>query len=428
MVARHLQDLEALAARYGLRLESDLVEDLLTTIANVAVLDQVPRQGRTARADLEHVLDHARAMRAVDNFLSEFPGEHVTIFGSARTARDSETYELVAATARRLADVGYWVRNGSGPGAMEAATRGAGGAAPARRAVEVKIALPFEPLDPESDDVALVLDQFSNRKVALIRGVRALIAAPGGFGTLDEFYETITLMQTGKHPIMPVFLLEPEGLGLWAEVQSLNRKLLEIGAISPHDLELMEIVHGPDQIIEGINRFYETYHSYIRTAHHFHKPSNTNISWLIMRLQPGKHLPISALQELHSEFAEIMAIGGVEYSDVSEKELRQVERDLSAIPAMCEHFPEYGGLKALDDWPGLGGLTASRARVEADVRLNLPDADDRGSLQSIKTFYELPRIGFWFKDRSYAKLAQFISRVNDIGRDPQRPAQPVLGR
>ncbi|MFZ4515919.1 MAG: LOG family protein [Acidimicrobiia bacterium] len=404
------------ARELGVPGSPDLVHDVLvelarTTLAPVAHREVHP-QGRDTRSNIKLTLRHTRDLRALFEYMAQYPGPKVTVFGSARTPVASPSYALVHETAGALAEHGYWVVNGGGPGAMAAATAGA-----SESALQVAIALPFEPRHPDDGDTALVLDKYAVRKLGLIRDSVALVAAPGGFGTLDELYECITLMQTGKHPIMPVFLLEPAGFGLWEHVDTLHSALLERGMISAHDLDLTARVHSPAEVIDGIARFYSAFHSYVMVDHR--AVGGMNVSYLVMRLQPGVELSDELRASLAEEFADIIPSGGIDVARLADKEIREVERGLADFPEICAADPALSRL-ATDDWEGLGTREERLGRIDFAFGVPLSNVEDVHDRLRLQMFAELPRIGFWFNNRSYARLGAMIRRINASARQPER--------
>lgn len=409
------------ARELGLAQSPDLVHDVLVELARTTLAPRTRRevhpQGRDTRSNIKLTLRHTRDLRALFEYMAQYPGPKVTVFGSARTPVASPSYDLVHATADALAEHGYWIVNGGGPGAMAAATSGAGD-----HAVQVAIALPFEPRSPEDGDTALVLDKYAVRKLGLIRDSVALVAAPGGFGTLDELYECITLMQTGKHPVMPVFLLEPEGFGLWDHVEALHGALLDKGMISAHDLTLTERVHSPAQVVDGIARFYRAFHSYVLVDHR--NVGSTAASFLIMRLQPGTEMSADALATLTHEFADIIPNGEVVVTGLSDKEIREVERGLSEFESVRAADPAFDRLAREDDWDGLGTREERLARIARAFDTPLASVQDMHDRLRLQLYFDLPRIGFWFNNRSFARLGEFIRRVNTLARQPERAPEP----
>jgi len=184
-------------------------------------------------------------------------GPCVSIFGSARTPRDSPYYQMAVDTARLLTENGYGVISGGGPGIMEAANKGAtevGG-----KSVGLTIQLPMEELhNPYIDrDKLMQFNYFFVRKVMFIKYAQGFIILPGGFGTMDELFEAITMVQTGKIARFPIVLIGKEfygGLFDW-----IKQRMLAEGNISPEDLNLYRIVDTAEEAVEHIVRFYDKY-------------------------------------------------------------------------------------------------------------------------------------------------------------------------
>jgi hypothetical protein len=178
----------------------------------------------------------------------------VTIFGSARSAPDSAYYMLTEEIARKLSDAGFSVISGGGPGVMEAANKGAYfGKSPS---VGLNIQLPHEQHANPYQDVSQTFRHFFARKVMFVRFASAYVIMPGGFGTLDELMEVLTLVQTGKIRRIPIILVKGaywNGLLDW-----LRNTMAKEGLINPEDLDLIEVIDDPDQVVEAIFCHYET--------------------------------------------------------------------------------------------------------------------------------------------------------------------------
>lgn len=177
----------------------------------------------------------------------------VSIFGSARTRPGTPMYELAIDIARKLSDAGFAVISGGGPGIMEAANKGAfEGASPS---VGLNIELPFEQYGNPYQDIALRFRHFFARKVAFAKYAAAYVVMPGGFGTLDELSEALTLIQTGKGRRMPVILV---GSSFWTGLLDWMRTtLVNEGMIDASDLNLMQVIDDADQVVEALFEFYD---------------------------------------------------------------------------------------------------------------------------------------------------------------------------
>jgi hypothetical protein len=180
-------------------------------------------------------------------------GPAVSIFGSARTLRDSPYYQLTETIARQLSDAGFSVISGGGPGIMEAANKGAFyGRSPS---VGLNIQLPHEQTANEYQDISQTFRHFFARKYMFVRFASAYVVMPGGFGTLDELLEALTLIQTGKSQKIPIILVhEPFWRGIidWFRSTLVSEKM-----IAPEDLDLIQVIDKPEEIVEAIFKHYE---------------------------------------------------------------------------------------------------------------------------------------------------------------------------
>ncbi|WP_372945521.1 TIGR00730 family Rossman fold protein [Muriicola sp.] len=182
-------------------------------------------------------------------------GPCVTIFGSARTKSGDVYYEMAVQIAKKVAEAGYGIITGGGPGIMEAGNKGAhlaGGTS-----VGLNIELPFEQHDnPYIDnDKSLDFDYFFVRKVMFVKYSQGFVVMPGGFGTLDELFEAITLIQTHKIGRFPIILVGSEfwsGLMEW-----IRNTMLEAKNISPEDLDLVKMADSAEEVVDIIDAFYK---------------------------------------------------------------------------------------------------------------------------------------------------------------------------
>lgn len=182
-------------------------------------------------------------------------GPCVSIFGSARTKPGEKYYELAVNVAKRIAESGYGVITGGGPGIMEAGNKGANMAG--GTSVGLNIDLPFEQHDnPFIDsDKSLDFDYFFVRKVMFVKYSQGFVVMPGGFGTLDELFEAMTLIQTNKIQNFPIILV---GTQFWSGlIDWVKHTMLEAGNISPQDLNLIKLVDTEDEVVEIIDAFYK---------------------------------------------------------------------------------------------------------------------------------------------------------------------------
>lgn len=178
----------------------------------------------------------------------------VSIFGSARTAHDHPYYQLAEEIARLLSDAGFSVISGGGPGIMEAANKGAFyGKSPS---VGLNIQLPHEQHNNPYQNISQTFQHFFTRKVMFVKFASAYVVMPGGFGTLDELMEALTLVQTGKTRRIPIILV---GSQFWSGMLDwFKSSLLEEKMIDADDLDLIQLIDEPAQIVAAIFKHYES--------------------------------------------------------------------------------------------------------------------------------------------------------------------------
>ena len=217
----------------------------------------------------------------------------VTIFGSARTQSDQVEYQQAVDFGRKIAKAGFMVITGAGPGIMQAGHEGAG----SEKSFGVNIRLPWEQSANaviREDKKLATFKYFFTRKLIFIRHSDAIVLFPGGFGTLDEGYEALTLMQTGKSQLMPLVLVDSPGGTYWKTWdKNIREHLLRNQLISPDDLNLYRITDNTDEAVKIITRFYRNYQStrFVKDL-------------LVIRL---KNAPSdSALAALNEDFADII--------------------------------------------------------------------------------------------------------------------------
>lgn len=205
------------------------------------------------KQDELHQREAARIQRYAQEFSSGFErlapiGPSVSVFGSARVTPDDPRYALAERIGRLLSDAGFAVVSGGGPGLMEAVNRGAH--AGKSKSVGLNIQLPHAQRPNSYQDLALSFRHFFTRKVMFVRYACAYVVLPGGFGTLDELAEILTLLQTGKSRRIPIVLVERafwDGLLDWMRGQQAAEGLIDAG-----DLQLMTVVEDPEEVLQVI--------------------------------------------------------------------------------------------------------------------------------------------------------------------------------
>lgn len=202
--------------------------------------------------------DPWRVFRIMSEFVEGFDtlsrvAPAISVFGSARTRRGSLYYRMAQHVGYGVAKLGFAVITGGGPGIMEAANKGA--AAAGGQSVGLNIVLPQEQKANRYANIPLHFRYFFSRKVMFVKYCYGFVIFPGGYGTLDEFYEALTLIQTGRIHRFPVFLI---GKKYWSGlVRWMRRTMLKEASISPNDLTLFKISDDPDHVIRMIKAIYE---------------------------------------------------------------------------------------------------------------------------------------------------------------------------
>ena len=201
--------------------------------------------------------DSWRMFRIIGEFVEGFDAlsritPAVTVFGSARTRPGELTYDVAESIGREVAAAGFTVVTGGGPGVMEAACKGA--TAAGGKTVGLNIELPAEQKPNPYATISLHFHYFFVRKVMLVKYATAFVLLPGGFGTIDELFETVTLIQTHKIRPFPVILV---GRNYWRGLlEWLREQALVDGLISPGDLDFFTIADSPTEVVKCISEFY----------------------------------------------------------------------------------------------------------------------------------------------------------------------------
>jgi hypothetical protein len=299
-------------------------------------------EDRTSIADVRLLNATVRELRYAFRIFARFAGvRKVTTFGSARTAETDPTYRQAEEFARRIADEGYMVITGAGGGIMRACQAGAG----RERSFGVNIRLPFEqrPNDVIADDPKLMtFKYFFTRKLLFVKEADAVVLFPGGFGTLDETYECLTLVQTGKAGPMPIVFVDAPGGTYWnAWRDYVNDRLLRRSLISEEDLSLVRVTDDVAVAVDEICRFYTVYHS-----------SRYVGEKLVMRLtRPPRE---DVLERLHADFADLVVSGRFHLTHA----LAEEERDETVeLPRLVFHFNRinFGRLRQMIDFLNASG-------------------------------------------------------------------------
>ena len=305
---------------------ADIIENALKLLTDVQDSGDV-RVIQTAVRELRY------AFRMFAPY-SEF--RKVTIFGSARTQPARMEYQQAIEFGKKIADAGFMVITGAGGGIMQAGHEGAG----LEKSFGANIRLPWEqsanPVIKE-DKKLITFKYFFTRKLIFIRHSDAIALFPGGFGTMDEGYEALTLMQTGKSQLMPLVLIDRPGGTYWKTWDKHVREhLLRDQLISPDDLNLYQITDDTDQAVKIITRFYRNFQS-----------SRFVKDLFVIRLN---HTPTeSAIQALNEDFADIMVGQPIKVIEATPEEVE--DNDNVQLPRIAFGFNrrDYGRLRQLID-------------------------------------------------------------------------------
>jgi uncharacterized protein (TIGR00730 family) len=251
----------------------------------------------TPRDDLKILSQTLRELRRAFTVFAPYRSQRkVTVFGSARTPHDAPAYAAAVQLGKSLAGNGWFVVTGASTGIMEAGHRGAG----RERSMGLNIMLPFEQAANEiiRDDAKLVtMKYFFTRKLMFVKECDAVVCLPGGFGTLDEAFEVLTLMQTGKRELMPLVFLDAPGGSFWQDwLKYIRRHLLDGGMISPEDLSLFRVTDSVEETVGEILGFYRVFDriEYVNNR-------------LVMHLK--KPVATEQLKSMQRDFADILTDG-----------------------------------------------------------------------------------------------------------------------
>lgn len=346
---QRISDLVKAASNHG---NADLVEELIVTALKL-------HRDNPSRGDLKLINTALKEMRYFMLVFSRHEEPKVTVFGSARTPDGHPDFELAEEFSREMADRGWGIITGAGPGIMHAGSRGAG----PEHGYGVNIRLPFEAEANEHilPERTVNFKYFFTRKLAFVKESHAFAIFPGGFGTLDEMFELLTLVQTGKSDVHPIVLMENEEGGYWSEIMpSLTQILVQGGYISPADPELFSIHHEVGPAAEELTRFYANYHSqrYVEGT-------------LILRLH--KAPDEETLAQLNEDFSDIVAGRPLEVVGPTDAEL--ADDDVPHLERVAFKFDRrgFGRLRQLID--RLNDLVATPKTVSPPAPMSEEQAE-----------------------------------------------------
>src|ERR1043166_3891767 len=323
---RRVQELIAYKGNgHNADLVADIIESALKLLTDVE-----------ARGDVRVIQTAIRELRYAFKLFAPHAGvRKVTMFGSARTLPTRTEYQQAVEFGRKIAAEGWMIITGAGPGIMQAGNEGAG----PENSFGANIRLPWEQAaNPiiQHDKKLITFKYFFTRKLIFLRHADAIVLFPGGFGTMDEGYEALTLMQTGKSRLMPLVLVDRPGGTYWKTWdKNIREHLLRNRLIADDDLHLYQITDDTEQAVKWITRFYRNYHSmrFVREL-------------LVIRLN---HAPSqSAIDGLNQDFADIVMGEKIHAIEATPEEQEDDESDLSRI-AFGFNRRDYGRLRQMID-------------------------------------------------------------------------------
>ncbi len=283
---------------------ADFLADMIETALQLG-------RDHASLADLKLVSRSMREIRNAATVFDKYPGiRKIAVFGSARTRADDPDFQLAREFARRIVAENFMIITGAGDGIMGAAQQGAG----AENSFGLTIRLPFEQKPNhviDGDPKLIDFNYFFARKLSFVKETSAFVLFPGGFGTMDEGFEVLTLLQTGKTSIVPIILMDrPNGFYWETWRRFLDNDLLELGLISKSDFHLFTITHDIDRAVEEIKNFYKIFHSYrwVRDE-------------MVIRIQ--KRLTPTALERLNDQFDHLVATGHIRQRETLREEAEE---------------------------------------------------------------------------------------------------------
>ncbi|HUE70812.1 MAG TPA: TIGR00730 family Rossman fold protein [Pirellulaceae bacterium] len=310
------------------------IDDLIQTIKESA--DKLAADG-SSRGDLKLLSRALRELRYAFKVFSPYRRHRkVTVFGSARTLPDEPAYQEAVQLGKAFADHDWLVVTGAASGIMEAGHIGAG----REHSMGLNIMLPFEQSANAviaGDHKLVHMKYFFTRKLMFVKECDAVVCLPGGFGTLDEAMEVVTLLQTGKRDMVPVVLLDSPGGNYWQALKDfISGQLLKNKLISPEDLSLFMLTDDYQAAVEEVLRFFRVYHSmrYVKQK-------------LVFRLNEPLH-PLK-LDQIKAEFGDLLSEGEYEQGEALPGE--KDEPDLAHLPRLIFSFSRrsFGRLRMLID-------------------------------------------------------------------------------
>ena len=299
---------------------ADLIEEMLTTVIKLSMEND-------DRGDLKLINMALKELRYASKIFTPYRDQRkVVIFGSARSSKNSDEYKMTVKLSELIVENGFKVITGGGPGIMEAGNKGAG----RKESFSLNIKLPFEQkYNPYTagDKKSVSFKYFFNRKLFFLKESDATVIFPGGFGTLDECFESITLVQTGKSKPRPIILIDPVHSQYWNRlIDFVTEELSGGGFISNDDMSLLIRVDSVEKAVDEILQFYRVYHSirYVGDK-------------TVVRL--NKPLSVGNINKLNQKYSGILRSGKIEPTDSLPAE--QKSEEFLDLPRLVMDFDRH---------------------------------------------------------------------------------------
>jgi len=323
-------EVRALADKYSTGDRSCMLAEMMITAVRIS-------RGAVTDGDFKMLNRALKEMRHANEVFEPFRGQRkVAVFGSARTRPDEIEYETAVKFTRRLREEGYMTITGAGPGIMAAGNEGAG----SDFSFGLDINLPFETSANafiNNDEKLISFNYFFTRKLSFVKEADAAVAFPGGVGTMDELFEALTLIQTGKATVYPIVLIDAKGGKYWKFwLQFMSEHLMRLNLISETDFALFKVTDDIEVAVQEIVQFYSNFHSYRYIG-----------DKLVVRIENA--LSEGAMKKLQEDFEDITKDGKFEQTAALDSEL--YEQDLTDMTRIVLRHKrrDFGRLRMLID-------------------------------------------------------------------------------
>jgi uncharacterized protein (TIGR00730 family) len=315
------QQIEQLLTKWGVENDRDKFRSIIVTVLKFA-------SDKPGRGDVKQFDSALRELCEAERVFSQYPSvKKITIFGSARTKPHTQAYKMTRDFAKLMKDAGYMTITGAGGGIMAAAQEGA----TREKSFGLNISLPFEQ-EPnptiKGDPKLITFKYFFTRKLNFVKNSNAVAIFPGGFGTMDECFEALTLMQTGKGNVIPVVFVDEPGGDFWSSFEYyLHEELLKRHLIGEHDFSLFKVVRDIEAARDEIIHFYKNFHSYRYVYDR-----------CVIRMR--NKISKKDLEQIEHDFSDIKSSGSFCVTGALPEESNEPE--IADLPRLVFHFDRHG--------------------------------------------------------------------------------------